>query len=313
MTKPPIDPDPEAQLRFEQCHIDAARYATDDFNPFHDPHRWHEIRANPYGGPIVLGFQLECLIDHRIDAARQTETTEKPPEAAHWSNYEFRFAGALRPREAFAARVRRSIRSRPDQGEQTSRAMLRTTEGRAILIGSRADGPAPRVLANWRPVDPRACADAQDRTVLPGTQLFLKRKYLNTSNAKTFLLGSLVDPFEYFDEISERVLFPPLFAASLLSCALLERGQAIGCDFKRDPHVYVSHRISVDQRLQQRLRSNDRLDLVVEAPEAATGGLGLGNTQVSHDRYRCLGVVFGQEVLLRAEVHTAPLHALLEA
>ena len=53
---------------FEQIHIDAARNSSDDFNLFHDKNKWQRIRDNPFGGPIVLGFQLECLIEYRIAA-----------------------------------------------------------------------------------------------------------------------------------------------------------------------------------------------------------------------------------------------------
>ncbi|MDH3561594.1 MAG: hypothetical protein OEN52_11645, partial [Gammaproteobacteria bacterium] len=44
---------------FHQIHIDAARNATDDFNPFHDPWKWDHIHGNPFGMPIVLGFQRD--------------------------------------------------------------------------------------------------------------------------------------------------------------------------------------------------------------------------------------------------------------
>ena len=46
--------------RFAQIHVDAARNAADDFNPFHDPHHWQRIVANPFPGPLVLGFQPEA-------------------------------------------------------------------------------------------------------------------------------------------------------------------------------------------------------------------------------------------------------------
>ena len=48
-------------LLFSQIHIDAARNASDDFNPFHDPYKWDAINNNPFGSTIVLGFQLEAL------------------------------------------------------------------------------------------------------------------------------------------------------------------------------------------------------------------------------------------------------------
>ena len=47
---------------YQQIHIDAARNATDDFNPFHDQKKWNRIHGNPFGMPIVLGFQVDTLI-----------------------------------------------------------------------------------------------------------------------------------------------------------------------------------------------------------------------------------------------------------
>ena len=51
---------------FHPIHIDVARNATDDFNPFHDKNRWQRVAGNPFSGPILLGFQLECLIEDQL-------------------------------------------------------------------------------------------------------------------------------------------------------------------------------------------------------------------------------------------------------
>ena len=40
--------------------------ATDDFNPFHDQKKWNRIQGNPFGMPIVLGFQLEALVEYPV-------------------------------------------------------------------------------------------------------------------------------------------------------------------------------------------------------------------------------------------------------
>ena len=48
----------EPHYIFNNIHIDVARNSTDDFNLFHDKLKWSEIEGNPFGGPIVLGFQL---------------------------------------------------------------------------------------------------------------------------------------------------------------------------------------------------------------------------------------------------------------
>ena len=76
----------------------------------------------------------------------------------------------------------------------------------------------------------------QDRTFLQDQDLFLKRKYMTTSNAKNFLSGSLVEQAEYIDEIAEKVKFPELFPCALLSNALLERAWQEGHDFESRTH-----------------------------------------------------------------------------
>jgi len=60
---------------FSQLHIDVARNAIGDFNPFHDPVKWHRIQGNPFGGPIVMGFQLEMLL---LEATQRRRAMEEP-------------------------------------------------------------------------------------------------------------------------------------------------------------------------------------------------------------------------------------------
>ena len=146
---------------------------------------------------------------------------------------------------------------------------------------------------------------------MPGTACFLKRKFLNTGNAKNFLAGSLCDQGYYFDEIAERVNFPDLFPASLLSCALLEKAQQEGHDFLVDPMVYMAHTIAVDRRIARRLRSNDVLHMLVEGPETVEGDKGLKTSGVRKLRFRCFGLVGQEEMLYRAEVLMAPLASIL--
>ena len=101
----------EQFYRFEQLHIDVARNTTDDFNPFHDPQRWERIRGNPFGSTIALGFQTEFLISHLIRLQRQRSGEAERIErfALHFSNYEFMFAGALKPGEDFRVDIRKTI------------------------------------------------------------------------------------------------------------------------------------------------------------------------------------------------------------
>ena len=295
---------------FQQFHVDVARNATDDFNPFHDPRRWHNIRDNPYGGPIVLGFQLAALADDRIEAHRRSERDD-PGQTSTYLNYEFHYAGPLRPGEPFTVDVRRTIHTKIGTTGALNRVIVRHQNGQPILLGSRADTTQTTLPSHWPAIEIDLTDGINDRSYLPEQHLFLKRKYLSTNNGKNFLLGSLVDQYDYFDELSERVRFPPMFTAGLISCALLEQARAQGYDFEGDPQVYVSHRITIDHGLQRSLRSNDRLDLLVDVATQGAVSKGLSQSRVDQQVRHCLGIVAGRGVLFRAQVQLASLRAIL--
>jgi hypothetical protein len=212
------------RLVFDQVHIDVARNSTDDFNPFHDPVRWHRISGNPFGAPIVLGFQLEFLASDRITRYRAEEGVALP--SLRYRNFEFAFADALTGGEPFSVDVRKTVDKVADGGGLSNRVVLRKANGKPFLIGTQSETAQPRFELGQNPGDLPALSELPDRREVPGTQWFLKRKFLTTSNAKNFALGALCRQQDYIDELDERVFFAPLFTASLLSCALLERGLA---------------------------------------------------------------------------------------
>lgn len=295
-------------LSFDQFHIDVARHSTDDFNPFHDPRRWRDVRGNPFGSPIAPPFQVAFLAAHRVSKLRRSEASDAATDdASRFSNYEFHFAGALEADEPFSVEVRKTVR-RADGGS-ANRVTVRGSGGMPVLIGRCSDSATARFLADQMPSGIPSLEHLPDRIHIPGTPYFVKRKFLNTSNGKNFVLGALCDPYAYFDELSERVDFPPLFTASLMASALLEKGWAEHHDFAAEPLVHTSHRISVDRQLQRALRSNDCLHILIEGPFAVAGGQGLRHTAVARQQYRCFGLVHGRQVLFRALLQLAPLHA----
>jgi hypothetical protein len=313
-------------LAFQQIHIDAARNATDDFNPFHDPRKARLVRGNPFAGTIVLGFQLEGLIEHAIDLHRDAhaERATIEREGLHFSNYQLTFASVLAPGQRFGIEIKPTIVA-ADRSSLSNRVVIRAedrvapptpgvappTPGGMVLIGYKRETREPLVAADRDPPALPALRPLPDRSFVPGTACFLKRKFLNTGNAKNFLAGSLCDQGYYFDEIAERVNFPDLFPASLLSCALLEKAQQEGHDFLVDPMVYMAHTIAIDRRIARRLRSNDVLHMLVEGPETVEGDKGLRTSGVRKLRFRCFGLVGHEEMLYRAEVLMAPLASIL--
>ena len=91
----------DQSFTFEQIHIEVARNATDDFNLFHDKHKWLEITHNPFKGPIVLGFQLNTLIEYQLRLYRETLHEDQiiTDKQLRFSNYQINFVNALRPRQ----------------------------------------------------------------------------------------------------------------------------------------------------------------------------------------------------------------------
>jgi hypothetical protein len=295
---------------FQQLHIDVARNTTDDFNPFHDPARWRAIRDNPFGSTIVLGFQTEFLVSDLIERRHRVGlgVAVGADHELHFSNYEFRFVGALRPGEHFDVELRKTVDKTASNGGLSTRAVLRRDDNTPVLMGVQSESAAPCVLADADPSNLPDLSQLPDRTMIVDGRFFLKRKFLTTSNGKNFVLAGLGRQQDYFDELADYVSFPPMFTAALSSCALLEKAWQQGYDFHADPVVYTNHRISVDRRLQSALRSNERLHLLVEGPleETATPHSIPANSLAQ--RYCVFGVIRDNAILFRALFQLATLH-----
>ena len=298
-------------LSFQQIHIDAARNATDDFNPFHDPRKAGLIRGSPYAGTIVLGFQLECLIAHTVGLQRRSagERDLIARHGLHFRNYQLTFADALLPGEPFRIDLKPTL-VKTDPPSLSNRVVARTGE-RIVMIGYVRDTVEPLAGIDVDAKTLPALRTLADRRFIAGTPYFLKRKFMNTANAKNFLAGSLCDQGDYFDELADRVEFPDLFPVALTSCALLEKAMKEGHDFLADPMVYIAHAISVDTRLVRRLRSNDVLHMLVEGPQSVEGEKGLGQSGIRKLRFNCFGIVEPSALLYRAEVLMAPLASIV--
>ncbi len=141
----------------------------------------------------------------------------------------------------------------------------------------------------------------------PDSEYFLKRKYLSTGSAKNFLIGSLVDHAYYFDEVEDRVRFPDLLPVSFISSALFEKNAADNVDFRDHPSVYARQLVSVDQRLASRLRSNDRLHLLLRGPIEQAREFGSNRLQRPTQRFDCFGLVGDNQLLFSAQIFMLPL------
>ena len=286
---------------FSGLHIDVARFATDDFNPFHDRNRWQRIDGNPFGGVIALGFQLSSFAVNGVSMLY-----EAAPLKQRYLHVRVTFADAVRADEEVALTIKPAQKG-GDGTTVSHRIALRTQRSLALTGHIRfvPDSPAnPDV-----PVQPMDLNVFRDRSEVEGTEYFLKRKHVTTANAKNFLLGSNIDPAIYIDELEDRVRFSELFPVSLVSCALLERGTSQGHDFLRAPMVYSYHDIVVDRDVTERLRSNDTINILVSAerPPSAASASSLRRDQQVH---LCLGYTGAGEQLFSAEIGLVPLTAL---
>ncbi|MCB1759810.1 MAG: MaoC family dehydratase [Gammaproteobacteria bacterium] len=302
-------PEPERSDILTQLHIDAARNSTDDFNPFHDPYKWQRIRGNPFPGPIALGFQLEALAAHRLHLFRQHNGEQALIEShgLRFANYQLNFVDILAPGDSVQIEVRKTRKDLEAENGMLSNRLLVRKGKRPVVVGYQRESQKPLALGDVELPDFGDLSSLQDRSWLMGDAIFMKRKYMNNSNAKNFLVGSMVDQHYYFDELEDRVRYPLIFPVALLSCALLEKAHTEGYDFYQAPMVYTHHDISIDRVLVDRLRSNDRLHLLVQGPEPITAEGGLGKSRIPQVRYRCYGLLADNETLFRALVSMARL------
>jgi hypothetical protein len=292
----------DACFVFNQIHIDVARNATDDFNLFHEPVKWRLIENNPFAGPIVLGFQLESLIEAQIKQYRHSNKEDQLIDdyQLRFSNYQFNFANAIKPGDRVEIDIKQS-QFKPDNGSPVlSNRIAVKTNGTLALAGYKKESQSALFLphadfAGWDDLKL-----SPDRSILPNYGFFLKRKFINLSNGKNFLCGSLVDQHLFFDELEEKIAFPEIFPCSLISCALLEKAWLEKHDFKKDPMVYSSHKISLDRRCLSLLKSNSCLHILVKTfdHEAYT--------------YQCYGLVDDNQILFRAIIALTPLKFILD-
>lgn len=287
---------------FEQLHIDVARNATDDFNLFHDQKKWQLINQNPFNGTIALGFQLESLIEHKVRLYRQ-ELNEDLLIRNHklrFSNYQFSFVNAVKPGQQISVDIKKS-QSKKDVNTVLSNRVAMRADGQLVLMGYKKESQTALYLPNHDFSSLENVRNYPDRSYLPDSLFFIKRKFMNTSNAKNFLCGSLVDQAIFFDELEDKADFPEIFPCSLISCALLEKATIEGHDFKRNPMIYTSHKISIDRSVLAELKSNDALQILVKETESGS------------NIYECFGLVNDNAILYSAFISLASLDSIFNS
>lgn len=297
---------------FDQIHLEVARNASDDFNLFHDKHKWLQVTHNPFKGPIVLGFQMNTLIEYQMRLYREANHENQiiDENNLRFSNYQITFVNALRPRQEFQLDIRKTLIKTIPELTLTNRVSIKS-EGKTILLGFKKETPSPLFLADTNLSQLPELSKLPDKSMVPGTDFFLKRKYMNNGNVKNFLSGSLAEQSDYFDELTGLANYPEIFPCSLTSGALLEKAQLENHDFKQNPMVYTSHEISVDRQCLPSISDNDKLHILVrQLPESASNTL--NQTKIMLRSYECFGLLKRNKVLFRIRLNLVPLEEILK-
>jgi hypothetical protein len=296
---------------FDQIHIEVARAASDDFNLFHDKHKWLQVTHNPFKGPIVLGFQLNTLIEYQMKLYReaQHEVDIIAENQLRFSNYQITFVNALRPRQELSLDIKKTLITTIPELSLSNRIAIKS-QGKTILLGHKKETKEPLFLADTDLTGLPDINDIPDKTMVPGTEFFLKRKWMTNGNAKNFLSGSLAEQSDYFDELANEAHYPEVFPCSLTSGALLEKAQLENHDFKRNPMVYTSHEFSVDREHLSQVKNNDKLHILVrQLPESKKNTL--NHTNIMLRTYECFGLLENRAILFRITLNLVPLEEII--
>ena len=300
------------QFIFEQIHIEVARNASDDFNLFHDKHKWLQITHNPFKGPIVLGYQLNTLIEYQMRLYREAHHENKiiSENNLRFSNYQTTFVNALKPATPFQLDIKKTLIKTIPNLTLGNRISIKA-DGKTILLGFKKETQTPLFLADAQFNKLPNLNVIPDRSMIPGTEYFLKRKFLHNGNVKNFLSGSLAEQSDYFDELAHIAHYPEIFPCSLASGALLEKAQLEQHDFKRNPMVYTSHEISVDRQHLSKLKNDDKLYILVKQhPESSDNTL--NQSSIMLRTYDCFGLLHNHDVLFRVRMNLVPLEEILK-
>lgn len=297
--------------QLSQLHIEAARNSSDDFNLFHDKNRWQMVPSNPFGGPIALGFQLGCYIETQINALRKSEQIEHSQNTRFsYSAYELSFAGSVCPEDIISLNVKPTKTKQSSDGlVQSNRLLLMSKKEnqkiKPVIIGSKKEyEKMPQIIEGNFPSFAEI-KHLNDRSFIAKSQYFLKHKYMIVGNAKNFLTSAFAEQSEYIDEFEDKVNFPEMYPLGLLSSALLERAQADKYDLRKNPMIFVSHKLVINTSQLAALRSNDRLNILVSQQ------MPIAKNEHKKQHY-CLAYANKELPLFQARVELMPLKALLE-
>lgn len=303
-----------SEFIISQMHIEAARNSTDDFNLFHDKHRWNKIKNNPFKGTVALGFQLGCFVEDQFNQSpknyshqlKNNSNAKVSNTPLNYSQYELTFAGTVKPGDSIELVVRDGRLSTINNAECFSNRIALKANGKTVLLGYKRETSEHIVNGIASLPDMSEIISSDDRCFITDEKYFIKRKYMIVGNAKNFLTSSFAEQSEYIDEFIDKVSFPEMYPLSLLSSALLERAQAIGHDLIKNPMIYISHKLSIDKQILATLKSNHSLNIIISPL------IKQENAHTDYDTHQCTCVLSTEEILFHAEIQLAPLASILK-
>jgi len=298
----------KTHYQFSVPLIDVTRNATDDFNLFHDKFNWNRINNNPFGGAIVLGFQLLGLVAEQLKEHRLSNNETELIKNNHlkYSYYQIKFAQIVKPADTVSVEIKKTLQKSSPKLILSNRFSLKT-ENTLALIGFNKVTSRPLILENpdFSGFDQNRITNLPDRSFTQNNEWFIKHKYFMNSNAKNFLVGCQVEQASYFDEINDKVEFPEVFPLALSSCALLERANKLGHDFEKEPMVYVSQEHNIDKALLKTLRSNNKMTMIVRKE--------MDDKNQRLEKFHCYGLLSENQILFRSILTLAPLSTILDS
>jgi hypothetical protein len=260
----------------------------------------------------VLGFQLNTLIEYQLRLYRKMHHENKviTENNLRFSNYQITFVNAVRPRVPVYLDIKKTLINTIPSLTLGNRIAMKSDD-KTVLLGFKKETQAPLFLADTKLDSLPDLNEVPDCTIVPGTDYFLKRKYLNNGAVKNFLSGSFAEQSEYFDELRHIAEYPEIFPCSLSSGALLEKAQLENHDFKLNPMVYTSHEISVDRHYLSSIRNNEKLHILVDQlPESRSNTL--NQTNIMRRTYNCYGLLKNNDVLFRITLNLVSLKDILK-
>lgn len=298
-------------LLMSQLHIDIARNATDDFNLFHDKSRWHWLRGNLFEGPIALGFQLGGFVEYQCKLLAMNSANDLYVGQFRFSGYEFNFVHCVVPDDEVSVNLKQGKWSSGDGSSIYSRRFVLKANKKAAIVGFKREANQ-MTLSLPTKLPPMHMLNAlPDRELVPGTNYFLKRKYMIVGNAKNFLASAGAEQSLFIDEFTDKVDFPEMYPLGLISSALLERAVFEDIDLISHPMIYKTQKLCIDKQQLEELRSNDPINILV-GPDISEDANEFGPESSSKKRVIQECIAYGKEEkpLFIAKITLTPLNSL---